>query len=257
MVKKRYIGSTNHRVSVIGLGTVKLGRHQQVKYPQPFTIPDDKAVITLLSMARTAGINLIDTAPAYGSSEERLGQLLPGQRHDWHIVSKVGEEFIDGKSQFNFTPEAIKASVERSLLRLNTDYIDTVLVHSDGNDSLLIRQGVLEVLYDLKQKGWVCLTGMSTKTVEGGLLALSHSDVIMLPYHLEDTSHTPVIAKAEYLRKGIFIKKLLASGHDCQPDRMQQVYQQGLSHPAVSSMIIGTINPLHLQQHIDLANSKY
>lgn len=253
MVEKKHIGHTDHRVSVIGLGTVKFGRHQQVKYPQPFSIPNDKAVVALLSMAQEAGINLIDTAPAYGHSEERLGKLLPGRRQDWHIVTKVGEAFIDGQSHFDFRPEAIQASIEQSLLRLKTDYLDTVLVHSDGNDRELIRQGALEVLNDLKKKGWLCLSGMSTKTVEGGLLALKHSDVIMLPYNLDDTSHTPVILEAQRLNKGIFIKKILASGHDCQTDRIHQVYRQALSYPSVSSIVIGTINPLHLQQHIDFS----
>ncbi len=60
-----------------------------MKYPSGFRIPDDDEARMLLKLARDLGINLIDTAPAYGRSEERLGPLLRGQRQDWVIVSKV------------------------------------------------------------------------------------------------------------------------------------------------------------------------
>ncbi len=94
----RPLGDTGLAVSPLGLGTVKFGRDQGVKYPSGFTIPDDREAADLLALARDLGINLIDTAPAYGRSEERLGPLLRGQREHWVIVSKVGEEFVDGQS---------------------------------------------------------------------------------------------------------------------------------------------------------------
>ena len=99
----RPLGSTGLLVSALGLGTVKLGRDQGVKYPNGFQIPGDDEARMLLKLARDMGINLIDTAPAYGRSEERLGPLLRGQRQDWVIVSKVGEEFADGQSSHDFS----------------------------------------------------------------------------------------------------------------------------------------------------------
>ena len=74
----RPLGSTGLMVSPLGLGTGKLGRDQGVKYPSGFQIPDDDEARMLLKLARDLGINLIDTAPAYGRSEERLGPLLRG-----------------------------------------------------------------------------------------------------------------------------------------------------------------------------------
>ncbi|HHO58771.1 MAG TPA: aldo/keto reductase, partial [Thiotrichales bacterium] len=68
---KRPLGATGIDVSVLGLGTVKIGRNEQVKYPEGFEIPDDRAVAGLFEQARSLGINFIDTAPAYGSSEQR------------------------------------------------------------------------------------------------------------------------------------------------------------------------------------------
>ena len=60
----RALGSTGIQVSPLGLGTVKLGRNQQVKYPRPFELPGDEEVLALLGLARELGVNLLDTAPA-------------------------------------------------------------------------------------------------------------------------------------------------------------------------------------------------
>ena len=114
----RPLGSTGFQVSPLGLGTVKLGRDQGVKYPNGFTIPDDAQALALLQQARELGINLIDTAPAYGISEQRLGPLLRGQRDEWVIVSKTGEEFEQGRSHFDFSPAHTRLSVEGGLLAL-------------------------------------------------------------------------------------------------------------------------------------------
>lgn len=113
---KRQLGSTDIEVSVLGLGTVKLGRDQEVKYPSGFTIPNDNEVRDLLALATELGINFIDTAPAYGNSEERLGQLMTNP-NDWVIMTKVGEIFEKGKSSFDFSAAHTRLSVERSLKR--------------------------------------------------------------------------------------------------------------------------------------------
>ena len=60
----------------------------------------------LLDRARALGINLLDTAPAYGTSEARLGKLLAGERADWILCTKVGESFDGRISTHDFSPEA-------------------------------------------------------------------------------------------------------------------------------------------------------
>ena len=108
------LGQTGIQVSRLGLGTVKFGRNQGVKYPHGFDIADMTFLADLLALAKDLGINTLDTAPAYGMSEERLGELLAGQREDWVIVGKAGEEFENGESAYYFTPEHFEMSVERS-----------------------------------------------------------------------------------------------------------------------------------------------
>ena len=149
----RPLGSTGIAVSPLGLGTVKLGRNQQVKYPKAFELPSDQQVKELLALARELGINLLDTAPAYGSSQERLGQMLGPMRQDWVIVSKVGESFEQGESRFDFSFDQTIATVEQSLVTLKTDYLDCVLIHSDGDDLRILEQeGALDALRELKRR---------------------------------------------------------------------------------------------------------
>lgn len=254
LLSTRPVAGTDIAVSPVGFGTVKLGRDQQVKYPRGFKIPDDQAACDLLALARSLGINLLDTAPAYGTSEERLGKLLKGQRQDWVICSKVGEEFVEGESRFDFSPEHIRFSIERSLKRLKTDYIDMVLVHSSGDDVNIIQQyGCLEVLADLKKEGLIRATGMSTKTIDGGIMALEQSDMAMVTYNLNEQAEKPVLDYAAKHDKGILIKKALASGHACLEgeDPVEKSMELVFGHPAVASAIIGTINPKHLRVNVE------
>ncbi len=260
MLPKRPLGQTGMEVSLLGLGTVKLGRNQGVKYPQSFKIPDDKEAATLIALAKDNGINLIDTAPAYGNSEQRLGKLLAGQRQDWLICTKVGEEFNNGESRYDFSTEHTRSSVERSLQRLNTDFLDIVLIHSDGNDEeILQRHGTLDTLAALKKEGKIRAIGMSTKTVKGGLLAAEQSDVVMITWNLQYDAEIPVADYCHQHGKGVLIKKALASGHAAKSqganvnalgDPIKQCFQMIFAHPGVSSAIVGTINPNHLRTNI-------
>jgi aryl-alcohol dehydrogenase-like predicted oxidoreductase len=255
----RPLGSTGLRVSPLGLGTVKLGRNQGVKYPAQFQLPDDARALALLNQAREAGINLIDTAPAYGSSEERLGPLLRGQRQHWVIVSKVGEEFDNGASHFDFSPAHTRFSLERSLRRLRTEHIELLLVHSNGQDVEILRNsGVYETLAQLKQEGKIGAYGLSGKTVEGGLLALQQGDCAMVTYNLAEQAEKPVLDYAAAHGKAILVKKALASGHACLApgsDPLRASFELIFAHPGVSSAIIGTINPQHLADNVAMARA--
>lgn len=253
----RPLGTTGINVSPLGLGTVKIGRDQGVKYPAHFVIPNDQQVISLLNTAHELGINTLDTAPAYGNSEERLGQLLT-HRHDWVIVSKAGEEFIEGVSSFNFTAEHITHSIERSLKRLQTDYIDVLLIHSDGNDQAIMENDALwDALAKLKQRGLIRSFGLSGKTVEGGIAALEKSDCAMVTYNLKEQAEKAVLDYAAEHQKGIFIKKALASGHAVSGDAYQAAlkasFELVFAESAVASAIVGTINVAHLSQNVAIA----
>lgn len=256
-IPKRILGDTDISISTLGLGTVKFGRNTGVKYPSQFELPDDESIRQLLAQASEAGMNLLDTAPAYGSSETRLGQLLEN-RKEWVICSKTGEEFESGNSRFDFTASHTKASVERSLRRLKTDYLDIVLVHSDGNDLQVINESdCLETLSRLKEAGHIRSYGFSGKTVDGGIRALALSDVVMVTLNVNYQEEIPVINQALQSNKGVLIKKAFASGHAVTNQQPSQTafenLQMVLRQPGVTSAICGTINPTHLAENISAA----
>ena len=242
------LGQTGIDISPLGLGTVKFGRNEGVKYPQGFEIPDEEFLADLLTLAQQEGINLLDTAPAYGESEERLGRLLKGQREQWIICGKAGEEFENGQSFYDFTPDHFKRSLERSLQRLQTDYLDIFLLHSDGNDVENLSDEIVTLMQDFKSQGLVHAIGASTKTVDGGLRALESMDVVMAAYNPGYTDEAPVLDAAHARGKGVLVKKALASGHADPAESLEFVF----SHPGVTSAIIGTINPRHLSENCEV-----
>ena len=239
----RQLGSTGIAVSVLGLGTVKLGRATGVDYARPFRLPTMGEARQLLDRARSLGVNLIDTAPAYGSSEERLGELLAGQRERWVIVTKVGEEFDGTRSIHDFSPEHTLMSVHRSLKRLGTDYLDVVLIHSDGNDEHILNNlGTLDSLKQLKDQGLIRAAGISHKSSAGARVALEQrADVIMATLNPTDLSETEVIEKAGKQGCGVLVKKALAGGREAPVALRLAAQQQG-----VNSIVVGTLNPEHL-----------
>ena len=145
------LGRTGIDVSPIGLGLFKLGRNEGIKYPQAYDLPTDKEAASLLAKAAELGVNLLDTAPAYGTSEARLRELMRrhawfGGRDRWVICTKAGEEFDDGQSRYDFSPQHLRASVERSLRRIGVDELDVVLLHSDGRDTEILSAGAMAEL---------------------------------------------------------------------------------------------------------------
>jgi aryl-alcohol dehydrogenase-like predicted oxidoreductase len=258
-MQKRSIADTDILVSPLGLGTVKFGRNQGIKYPQGFELPSDQEVIDLLALSKDLGINLLDTAPAYGLSEERLGKLL-SNRHDWVIETKVGESFENGESSFDFSAQGTRKSIERSLQRLQTDYLDMVLIHSDGDDThILQEEDVLDTLHALKREGLTKAIGISSKTAEGGLMAFANGcDVVMATHNPIYTDEHPVLQAAAEQHRSVLIKKAFASGHLNKlgsENPVKQALEFIFQEPGVTSIILGTINPQHLKQNVDIANN--
>ncbi len=246
MVPLNDLGNTGMTVAGLSLGTVKFGRTAGVRYPTAAKMPTDDEARELLATAKALGINLIDTAPAYGIAEERLGGLLHDQRNDWLICTKVGEEFDGARSTFDFTPEHCRISVERSLGRLRTDRLDIVLIHSDGNDvNIIERYGTLAALKALKEEGKIRAIGMSHKSIAGAEHALNAgADVLMATLNREFTEEGELIARAAGQGCGILIKKALASGHGRSEDLSFVA-----DFPGVHSIVVGTTNPDHLREN--------
>lgn len=266
MLPQRPFAGTGKNVSVLGLGTVKFGRNRGVKYPggDGFALPTDNEVSDILDLSLDLGINLLDTAPAYGTAEERLGAALGARRERFFLVSKTGEEFNPdtAASEYIFTAEHTRMSVERSLKRLRTDYLDCVLVHANRDDVKVIRETpVLEVLARMKEAGKILSFGVSTYSTEGGSLAVQLSDCVMLAYNVGYLDEVGVLPEAQRLGKAVLVKKGLASGHignyaqgsagaaELVADNIRFV----LDTPGVTSMVFGSLNQANIRANVAAA----
>ncbi|MFT3927627.1 MAG: aldo/keto reductase [Myxococcales bacterium] len=147
--------------SRIGLGTWAMGGFQ-------WGGTDDDESVRTIHAALDQGINLIDTAPAYGfgHSEEVVGRAIAarGQRDRVVIATKVGLEKVDDSLFRNSTREQIFEEVELSLRRLRTDYIDLYQVH--WPDFGTPYETTAQALLDLKKAGKIRAIGVSNYSVE-------------------------------------------------------------------------------------------
>ncbi len=248
---RRSLGSTGFVISSIGFGAFKIGRNQKTKYPTAYDLPSDADVESLLHGLLELGVNYIDTAPAYGLSEERIGRVLGHRRSEYVLATKVGETFSEGVSHYDFSGTAVRASVERSLKCLRTDVLDVLYLHSDGRDLWIQKQtDAVAALVELKQRGLVRRIGLSGKTVEGARLALEWADVLMVEYQVENRSHESLIGQAAERGIGVVVKKGLASGHLPAEDAIRFV----LSNPNVASIVVGGLNLQHFRENVRVAS---
>lgn len=212
--------------------------------------PDETA--DLLNGVLDLGINLIDTAPAYGVSEARIGESIAERRSEFVLCTKAGETFENGCSTFDFTSSGIRRSVRHSLRRLRTEVLDIVLLHSSGDDLAILNESdAAEALYDLREAGLVQAIGFSGKTLEGARAALGWADVVMVEYHLDDPSHGAVITEADAAGVGVLVKKGLASGRLGPAEAVGFV----LSNPGVASMVVGGLDLDHFRANLVAAET--
>jgi aryl-alcohol dehydrogenase-like predicted oxidoreductase len=232
--------------STLGLGTVKFGRNQGIKYPggDGFALPSDQDIEALLETALECGVTVLDTAPAYGSSEERLGRLLGARREEFFLMTKTGEEFADGTSRYCFTAAHTRMSVERSLRRLKTDFLDCVLCHSNREDvDVITRTDVLESLARLKDAGKIGAFGVSTHTIEGGRLAVDRCDAVMVAYNSAYPNERAVIDYAHAKGRMVFVKKGLNSGDISKLGSVPENLSFIVGTPGVTSLVFGSLDP--------------
>ena len=147
----RTLGRTGIKVSPYALGTLMFAT--SVGNPDP----DDSARI--IHKALDAGINFVDTADAYGDSEEIVGKALRGRRDDVVLTTKVSRPMGTDPNQQGGSRRWITTAVENSLRRLQTDWIDLYQIHRPDPSTDI--EETLSVLTDLIRSGKVRAIGTS------------------------------------------------------------------------------------------------
>ena len=243
---KRSLGNTGLEVSPLGLGTVKFGRNTGVRYPRDYDLPSDSQIADLLATAQRHGVDLLDTAPAYGISEARLGEAIEGQRDAWVVCTKAGEEYDGAASHHDFSEDHILRSVDRSLSRLRTDILDIVLLHSDGRAVDEIEHaGAFRALTRLRREGVIRAIGFSGKSSADAEAAMPGSDVLMCTINASYRDEVGIARKAAERGGGVLVKKPLARGFEADAATLAAT----VCLVGVTSVVVGTLSPEHLAEN--------
>jgi aryl-alcohol dehydrogenase-like predicted oxidoreductase len=285
-------GRTSMQVSALGLGAAEIG----------FERVPLKIVDSLLSVAFDAGLNVIDTAECYVDSEEKIGQALRGRRKDCLLFTKCGHsysgrpaglftracrklwrpiEHVIGRKLADWDPRLLERSIDRSLRRLKTDWIDLIQLHSCSEETL--REGaVIQVLQRARQAGKARFIGYSGDgapalyAVQCGLFDTLQTSVNILDQQAIDMT----IPQAVKAGMGVIAKRPIANAvwrnshrpensyHHTYWDRLQELgygflgearqsievaLRFTLTVPGVHTAIVGTAKPEHWRKNAEIA----
>jgi aryl-alcohol dehydrogenase-like predicted oxidoreductase len=287
----RLLGRTGAEVSVLGYGAMELRGA-----PAGPSITDEDAGI-LLNTVLDSGINVIDTSIDYGRSEELIGRYLSGRRDEFFLASKCGCVAGDppppppspsgGRQRIphDFSPANVRAGVEQSLRRLQTDRLDLVQVHISPSREQLEADHTVETLTDLRDEGKIRFLGMSgTLPNLPDHIAMDVFDVFQIPYSIVQREHEDLITEAVLAGAGTLIRGGAARGGPAEDkewrqgplgmgegvgqrrwessgieellggmSRIEFVLRFTLSHPGLSSTIVGTSSLDHLESNLAIA----
>lgn len=187
------LGRTGLRVSLVGYGASPLGNEFGATDPAE----GQRAVHTAIAR----GINYFDVAPYYGRTlaETRLGEALVGHRDKIVLATKCGRYDATPPDGFDFSAARILRSVDDSLTRLQTDWIDVFQLHDiEFTHREQILDEALEAMFQLKQAGKVRFVGITGYPVEllRDVAAQAEVDTVLsyCRYDLLDTALDGVLA---------------------------------------------------------------
>ena len=257
-LEKRTLGKTEIQVTALGFGAAEIG----------FQDASQETVNALLHAALDAGLNIIDTAECYKASEEMIGKAVAGRRKEFALFTKTGH--MDDGDHWN--PAKMTGQIDRSLQRLQTDFVDLVQLHTCTEEQL--RQGdVIEVLRRAREEGKTRFIGYSGDS-KAALYAVESGafDTLQTSASIADQESLDLaIPAARAAGMGIIAKRPIANAawktgaqpvneyHRIYWDRLQALqypFLTGaldasisialrftLSIPGITTAIVGTQNP--------------
>lgn len=269
-MEKRKFGKTDMEFSVLGFGGAEIG------YNPEQTQAD---VDELLNSALDAGLNVIDTAAAYKTSEVLIGEAVSKRRNDFYLLTKCGA--LDAFTRFDWTKKGILETIENSLRNLKTDHLDIAQLHSC--DTEILRRGeAIEALQRAVEKGYTRYIGYSGDNEDAKYaIELDVFDSLQTSVSIADQSPIDgLIPLAAEKGLGIIAKRPIANAvwrHDAKPsdsyhheywNRIQKLKFDFLNKSleeatatalrftmtisGIDTMIVGTTRPKRWQE-----NAKY
>jgi aryl-alcohol dehydrogenase-like predicted oxidoreductase len=206
-MEQRPLGRTGADVSVVGLGTWQLGAD--------WGDVDDDTAADVLDAALDAGVTLLDTADVYGDgrSEVRIRRALVARPDRPFVATKAGRR-ADPFTAAQYTPDNLRAWIDRSRRNLGVDTLDLVQLHCPP-PAVYSDQRVYDALDALVEEQAIAAYGVSVETVEEGLTALEHPGVQSIQVILNVFRRKPLeelLPAAAKAQVGILARVPLASG---------------------------------------------
>ena len=206
-MEQRPLGRTGADVSVVGLGTWQLGGDWG-------DVHDDTAA-DVLDAALDAGVTLLDTADVYGDgrSETRIRKALVARADRPFVATKAGRR-ADPFQAAQYTPENLRAWIDRSRRNLGVDTLDLVQLHCPPT-AVYSDQEVYDALDSFVEDGAIAAYGVSVETVAEGLTALEHPGVQSIQVILNVFRRKPLeelLPAAAKAQVGVLARVPLASG---------------------------------------------
>ncbi len=284
-IQTRRLGRTGADVTILGYGAMELRGE-----PRAPAITEDEAGL-LLNAVLDGGLNLIDTSVDYGRSEQLIGKHIAHRRDEYFLASKCGCPLADPPAdvtppyQHDYSPANVRAGVEQSLRRLRTDRLDLLQVHMSPSRSQMEADHTIETMLALRDEGKIRFVGIS------GILphltdhiAMGVFEVFQIPYSAVQREHEELITAAAKTGAGILIRGGAARGGPARDKSWRRgpiglpegegqrrwesagladllggmtghefMLRFTLSHPGLSSTIVGTSQTGHLKANLEIA----
>ena len=263
------LGRTGLEVTQLGYGaseirgTLRLGR--------PIT---EEQADTILNSVLDSSINFIDTANGYGRSEEFIGKYISHRRSEYLIATKCGCIDSVGEAEHLWTRENLFRGLHESLQRMRTDYVDLMQFHGPTVEECEC-EDLVEALQKMRQQGKVRWIGTSSTLPElATYLDWGVFDAFQIPYSALERKHEDWITAVAEAGAGTIVRGGVARGEPGlggidRPEvwrkydeanlddllgegesRTGFVLRYTLTHPHVHTIIVGTLQPEHLQENV-------
>jgi len=275
-MEMRTLGNTGLEISRLGAGLSEIGSR--------LSLTDEDTAARVLNGALDGGINFLDTSACYGISEELIGRTIAHRRHEYVLATKCGH-ITGGYAGEEWTAKTVTDSIDRSLERMRTDFIDLMQLHSCEVD-VLERGEVIEALHVARQAGKIRFIGYSGDNeaaqwaVESGIF-----DTLQTSFNLVDQrARTRLFPQAKAKGMGTIAKRPIANGAwgvskspsayadgyferaqimagnglipNAPKDRILLALGFTLAHDEIDTVIIGTRNPAHMQANMELVEAE-
>jgi len=255
----RILGRTQLSVSEISLGTVQFGMPYGIPGPNG-RLPElsEKESLGVIRRAIEAGVNFLDTARNYGTSEAVIGRALKKRPEEIYVATKLeplAEELSDHEMKKN-----ILASIEASRKTLGREVIDIMQVHN-ATEALLQREIIRDTLITAQSKEWIRYKGVSTYGPEAPLKAIQEDywDTVQVEFNVLNQNCLPVFEAAATKNVGVIVRSAMLKGALTTPDipaSLQPIRQEALKLPDFferSDLSIPQICLLYVLSHLQVA----